>query len=226
VIRNLFDKNSQLLVSNQDVFKITRNTADFRTPQEVTNGWYLETNIDSNTKFSTLKRILTLFGSEEELTIKYLPDSGNQNIPSRYGVRRKFWQQLLPQLKDTDLFNNVNPTKDSWISAGAGIGGLAYTLTATKSCVRIELGIMTSSKEKNKAYFKKLLKKREAIEVTFGKPLEWEDLPDNKMSRIKIEERGVSLFNESDWEKMSAFIVSHISDFENAFQGYIKGLKK
>jgi len=32
-------------------------------------------------------------------------------------------------------------------------------------------------------------------------------------------------FNESDWEKMSAFIVSHISDFENAFRGYIKGLK-
>jgi len=226
VIRNLFDKNSQLLVSNQDVFKVTRNTADFRTPQEVTNGWYLETNIDSNTKFSTLKRLLTLFELEEELTIKYLPDANTQNTPSRYGVRRKFWRQLLPLVKDTNLFDNVNPTKDSWISAGAGIGGVSYTFAATKSYVRIELGIMTSSKEKNKSYFKKLLKNRAAIETIFGKPLVWEELPDNKMSRIKVEERGVSLFDESNWDKMNEFIVSNIPDFEKAFRGYIKGLKR
>ena len=225
VIRNLFDKNSQLLVSNQDVFKITRNTSDFRASQEVANGWYLEANIDSNTKFSTLKRLLTLFELEEELTIKYLPDDGSQNSPNRYGIRRKYWQQLLPLLVDTNLYNNVNPTKDSWLNAGAGIGGLSYTFAVTKSYVRIELGIMTSSKEKNKSYFKRLLKNRAAIETTFGKPLIWEELPDNKMSRIKIEEREVNLYDESDWDKMNAFIVSHIPSFEKAFRGYIKGLK-
>jgi hypothetical protein len=41
VIRNLYEKNSQLLVSNQDVLKITRNASDFRAAQEVVNGWLL-----------------------------------------------------------------------------------------------------------------------------------------------------------------------------------------
>ena len=45
VIRKLFEKNTQLLISNQDVFKITKEKKDFRAAQEVLNGWYIESNI-------------------------------------------------------------------------------------------------------------------------------------------------------------------------------------
>ena len=79
VIRNLFEKNSQILVENQDVFKITRNPSDFRAPQEVTNGWYIESNIDSNSKFNSLKRLLTLFEMEDELLIKYASVTENES---------------------------------------------------------------------------------------------------------------------------------------------------
>ena len=71
VIRKLYEKNTQLLISNQDVFKITRETKDFRAAQEVVNGWYIESNIDSNSKFAILKKILVLFELEDELLIKY-----------------------------------------------------------------------------------------------------------------------------------------------------------
>lgn len=225
VIRSLYEKNSQLLLSNLDLFKITRTKTDFRAAQEIVNGWYIESNIDSNSKFSVLKKLLTLFELEDELLIKYLPDGEGKSEPNRYIIRRKFWRQLLPQLNDTNLFANVNPTKDHWLTAGAGIAGLAYTFVSTKSYVRIQLGISTSNKEKNKSYFKKLLKNKEAIEQKFGKALVWEELPDNKMSRIKIEERGVSLYNESDWEKMNTFIVSNLPAFEGAFRAYIGSLK-
>lgn len=46
------------------------------------------------------------------------------------------------------------------------------------------------------------------------------------MSRIKLEERGVNLYDENDWDKMNAFIVSNIPNFEQAFREPIKGLKK
>ena len=59
VIRGLYERNSQLLLSHQDVFKITRSYSDFRAPQEVVNGWYIESNIDSNSKFNTLKNSRT-----------------------------------------------------------------------------------------------------------------------------------------------------------------------
>ncbi len=225
VIKNLYEKNSQLLVSSQDVLKITRNASDFRASQEVINGWFVESNIDSNSKFSILKKLLSVFEMEDDLSIKYLPSSENKSEPNRFGVRKNYWQQLLPLINNTRLFENVNPTKDHWLGAGAGIGGISYTFVVTKSHTRIELTISTSSKETNKLYFNKLLKNKQAIEEAFGRELVWEELPDNKMSRIKIEDPSVNLFNDKHWEKMNAFIISNIPKFEVAFQPFIKNLK-
>jgi uncharacterized protein with ParB-like and HNH nuclease domain len=225
VIRKLYEKNTQLLISNKDVFKITRETKDFRAAQEVVNGWYIESNIDSNSKFVILKKLLVLFELEDELLIKYSSNGESKTEPSRFSVRKKYWQQLLPLLGDTNLFDNVSPSKDHWLSTGAGIGGLAYTLIITKSHIRIELGISTSSKDKNKAYFKKLIKNKEAIEQAFGYPLEWEELADNKMSRVKFELQDVNLFNYNHWEQMNQFFVDYLPKFENAFRSFIKILR-
>jgi hypothetical protein len=225
VIRNLYEKNSQLLVSNQEVLKITRNAEDFRAAKEVVNGWFIESNIDSNSKFIVLKRLLALFEMEDELLIKYSSNGESKTEPNRFSVRKKYWQQLLPLLSDTNLFDNVSPSKEYWLSTGAGIGGLAYTLIITKSHIRIELVISTSSKEKNKAYFKKLLKNREGVEQAFGNPLNWVELPDNKMSVVTFKLEDVNLFIDEHWERMNQFFVEYLPKFENAFRLFIKNLK-
>lgn len=225
IIQNLYEKNSQLLVSNQEVFKMTRKSSDFRTPEEVINGWYVETNMDSNNKFINLKKLLTLFEMEDELFVKYSSETESSSDSNRFNIRKKYWKQLLPLVEKTSLFANVNPSKDHWLSTGAGTAGVSYTFVITKSFVRIELTISTSSKETNKIYFKKLHKNKEAIEQTFGDALVWEELPENKMSRIKIEEQGLNLFNESDWGTMNEFMVSNLPKFERALQPYIKKLK-
>lgn len=225
IIQKLYEKNSQLLVSNQEIFKITRNPSDFRTPQEVINGWYVETNMDSNNKLTNLKKLLTLFEMEDELFVKYSSETETSSDSNRFNNRKKYWKQLLPLLSNTDLFANVNASKDHWLSSGAGTGGVSYTFVVTKSYVRIELTISTSSKETNKIYFKNILKNREDIEQKFGMPLVWEELPENKMSRIKIEEQGVSLDNDDDWKKMNEFLVYNLPKFEKALQPYMKNLK-
>ena len=75
-------------------------------------------------------------------------------------------------------------------------------------------------------YFKKLHENKEAIEQTFGRTLIWEELPENKMSRIKIEEQGLNLFNESDWKQMNTFLVTILPKFEKALQPFIKDLSR
>jgi uncharacterized protein with ParB-like and HNH nuclease domain len=224
VIKKLYEKNSQLLLSNQEVYKITRNSSDFRSPQEIINGWYIESNMDSNNKFSSLKRLLTLFEMEDELYIKYESNESDV-IPNRFNVRKKYWKQLLPLIENTNLFSNVNASKDHWLSAGAGISGLSYTLVITSKYVRIELGIISSSKEQNKKYFKKLFNQKESIESSFGAKLAWEELPENKMSRIKYESNGVSLFDENDWDKMNDFLIVNLPKFEKAFKPVIEKLR-
>lgn len=226
VVKCLFEKNMQLLVNNQDILKITRVASDFRAPQEVVYGWFVESNIDSNSKFSIIKKLLILFELEDELIVKYatsITDNGKEL--NRFLVRKKYWQQLLPLLNNTSLFQNVSPTKDHWLNTGAGISGIAYTLVITKSIARIELSISTSSKEMNKIYFKKLNKSKTSIEEAFNNLLVWEELPDSKMSRVKFEIDNINLLNETHWEKMNEFFITYLPKFENAFRPYVKLLK-
>ncbi|MCG8182399.1 DUF4268 domain-containing protein [Tenacibaculum piscium] len=221
VIKSLFRKNTQLLINNQEILKITKNKEDFRTSSEVLNGYFIEYNTDSRTKFNTLKRLLSLFELQDELIIKYKSD---ETEPSRFSFRKKYWKQLLPLIKNTDLFSNISPSKDSWISTGAGISGISYSLIATGYYVRIELTISSSNKEKNKQYFNQLLQNKTAIENSFGKKLEWEELVEHKMSRIKYEMQGINLFELNDWNQMNNFITNHLSKFQEAFKNSISKL--
>lgn len=225
IIKCLYEKNSQLLVDQQEFFKMTRNSKDFRAPQEITNGWFVESNIDSNSKFIQLKRLLTLFELEDELFVKFSSANEDKAEPNRYNLRKRYWAQLLPLIENTTLFSNVKPTKDQWLGTGGGIAGISYTLVISKTYARIELTILTSSKETNKLYFKKLYKNKEIIEKSFGNSMIWEELPNNKMSRIKIEVQGVNIYNEFDWETMSNFLVSNLPKFEKAIAPYVNELK-
>lgn len=224
VIQKLYEKNAQLLIGATDIFKLSRLPEDFRSPQDLENGYFIEANLDSNSKFSILKKLLPLFELEDELLIKY-SDEESKYSKNRYAIRREFWKQLLVQVKDTELFSNVNPTNAHWLSSGAGISGLNYSFVVASKYARIELGIITSSKEKNKDYFKKIYRQKENIESSFGHPLEWEELPENKMSRIKYELDGVNLHNRDDWGKMTEFLIEYLPKFEKSFESVIKGVK-
>ncbi|MBA4298800.1 Uncharacterized conserved protein, contains ParB-like and HNH nuclease domains [Algoriphagus alkaliphilus] len=225
VLRALFQKNYQVMVSGQDILKITRNEADFRDGKELDNGYYFESNIDSNSKFTILKKLLSLFEMEEELIIKYQTGPVNSGEPPRYTIRKKYWLQLLPLLQEINLFQNINASNDQWLSVGAGISGLQYTLTNTKSIARIELGIVTSSKEINKSYFRRLFSKKEMIEEALGQTIEWQELPESKMSRIKIELTDVDFFNENEWAKRNDYFLEMFQKFQAAFDPFVFELK-
>ena len=224
VIEKLFEKNTELLISNPDTLKITRNAADFRSPQEITNGYFIETNTDSPTKFNGLKRLLTLFELEDELIIKY--NDGQGDTPNRFLVRKKFWQYVLPQIKEaTSLFVNNNPNKDSWQMTGAGKSGISYVCAATKNGVRIELFISTSDKATNKNYFRQLEKNSKEITERFGNPLVWHEWPQYKLSTVHFSNLRLNIFNETDWEEIAAFYCTHLPKFIAAFESEIQKLK-
>ncbi|MGV8816006.1 MAG: DUF4268 domain-containing protein, partial [Gelidibacter sp.] len=226
VIEKLYDKNPQLLLEAKEILKITRNESDFRVAQGLQNGYFVESNIGSDAKFNILKKLLTLFELEDELIIKYGDShSIGGSSPSRFNLRKEFWRQLLPLIRNTELFSNVNPSKDHWLSAGAGVSGVSYTFVVTGNYARIELGIITSSKETNKKHFRTLYNQKDSIETAFGNQLEWEELPDNKMSRIKYELKGVNLFDRADWERMNEFLVKYLPKFELALQPTIQRLR-
>lgn len=223
VIVKLFEKNPELLISSPDVFKMTRNAEDFRAPQETTNGYFIESNMDSTSKFNMIKRLLTLFEMEDELIIKF--DEGNGAIPNRFIVRKNFWQYALPQIKEvSSYFSNNVPNKDAWQMTGAGKSGISYVCAATKNGVRLELFISTSDKDTNKRYFHQLEKKRNEITDRFGNPLVWNEWTKYKLSTIHFANSRLSIFDESDWPEITAFFVTNLPEFIRAFESELKKL--
>ena len=225
VVKKLYQRNTEFLLAQQEIIKTTRNENDFRAPQDLINGYFIEANIDSNTKFNILKKLLEAFELEDELIIKYSADSSTSDDSSRFVIRRNYWKQLLTQIENTKLFENVNPSKDHWLSTGAGISGVSYTLLVTRAYVRLEFTISAANKELNKRYFHQIMQNKTQVEERFGAELVWEELPDNKMSRIKYELDNVSLFEENDWNTMNTFIVKNLPKFELAFKPEIDRIK-
>lgn len=224
VIGKLFEKNPELLLSNNVGLKITHEISDFRSPQKLDNGYYIEANTDSPNKFNVLKRLLSLFEMEDELIIRY--SDGEGKTPNRFLVRKKFWSLLLPQLnKKTTAFGEVTPNKDSWLVTGAGLTGLSYVCVATKNGVRVELMISTSNKDMNKHFFNILMANKTEIEQKFGNVLNWQEFPDYKLSVVGQSLKGVSIFDESDWPAMVAFLCEHMPKLVLAFEDQVRQLK-
>lgn len=217
VIEKLYEKNPQLLHDNQELLKFNRDQGQFRTPQEVTNGYYIEANIDSASKFRILKKLLELYEMEEDLLIKYAESESNE--PTRFGIRRKYWKQLLPELLErTDKFRDISPSKSSWISATVGLGGVSYTCESTRECARVSIVISTSSKERNKQIFRTLKNNKEEIERKFGLPLNWYEMPEHKMSYIKFEKEGLSMYDDTTWPAMNEFFLEFMPRLVKAFE--------
>ena len=225
VLRKLFEKSPQYFLNpGQDVLKISRNQADFRTPQELINGHYIEANIDSRTKFTVLKKLLPVFELEDELVIKYADDDSSTN---KSGINRTlFWSQLLPELsKVTTQFSNLSPRNQHWLSAGSGYGGVAFGIEILQKETRISLIINTSSKKQNKRIFKHLFIQKNEIEQELGKSLEWFELPDSKLSYIKFANPNLSIKKHKHWPEMIVWFVNHAALFVSVFKPRITKMK-
>lgn len=222
ILRKLYEENPQLTL-NQLIVKITRDSSYFTESYEIFTGYYIDPRTNNQRKFRIIKELLRLFEKEDELLVKFSEESDSQL--STHSIRRNYWKQLLPLICDTELFQNVNPTKDHWLSTGSGIGGVSYTLVISKSFVRIELTLSTSNKLVNKKYFNQLRNVKIQIEERFGHELEWEELPNNKMSRVKFELGSVSILEESDIDTMNNFVIDNLPAFENAFKPEIEKIR-
>jgi hypothetical protein len=159
----------------------------------------------------------------EEYTIKMAEKAQEEQsiqdeLKGRYQVRLEFWKQHLQKFnRKSNLFSNISPSKDNWLSAGTGVSGVGFNFTISRTYARTEVYMSRSVAEENKFIFDKLLAQKETIENETG-ALEWERLDDKKACRIKQELNNVNLYEKDDWEKMSNFMIDSMLKLEPAFR--------
>ncbi len=148
--------------------------------------------------------------------------SSQEELKSRHHLRIEFWKLLLKEFNSkSGLFQNINPTKDHWISAGGGISGVGFNFAVSKSYARTEVYIARAIAEENKFIYDQLHKIKDEVEEVFGGKLQWERLDKKKACRIKNELQEVSFYEKDDWDKMIAFMVESMVRMERAFKSVL-----
>ncbi len=176
----------------------------------------------SDQLFLKVEQIIPVKEQEEymiRMAEKKQEDSDTQEeLKTRHRMRMEFWNKLLEIINnsETKLFQNVNPSKDNWITGGVGMTGVSLNFVVSKTYGRSELYISRGSAEDNKFIFDSLNKKKEQIEEDFGGELIWERLDTKKASRIKYETEGVNCYDPGDWDEMINFMVDGMIRMEKA----------
>ena len=150
-------------------------------------------------------------------------DFGKQKkeMAERHVLRLKFWEQLLGRAKEKGLLLHAqrSPSKDSWISAGAGYrAGVSFTYIAWMTDeTAVELSIDTGDKEENEQIFKGLQNHKQEIEEAFGRALSWEP-PDEKRRACRVRSviREGGLTDEAKWPVIQDAMIDSMDSFAKA----------
>jgi hypothetical protein len=148
-------------------------------------------------------------------------------LKKRHNVRLEYWEKALESLQSSscNLFDNISPSKDHWLSAGSGLRNCPFNMIFNKTEIRIELWISRPSQEVNKFIFDQLLVHKDAIESIFDSPLEWMRLDDKKACRIQFA-KSIDAFDRDNWSEMVEWHIDNLIRFEAAFKDHLISASK
>lgn len=115
------------------------------------------------------------------------------------------------------------PQPQSWM--GYSIGRTGFNLGAVmirpKRQIRAELYI---AGDQAKAFFYLLREQQRSLEQELGYPLEWEELPTRRDSRVSVYMRNVDPEDEQDWPRQHEWLAAKINDFYRVFLARVRDL--
>jgi hypothetical protein len=149
-----------------------------------------------------------------------------KELAERHVLRLEFWRQLLEQTKSrTPNFANRSPTKDNWISGGAGKSGFTYSYVIRMDDAQIELYIDLGDAEANKNVFETIYAQKEQIENVFGRPLNWQRLDKKQGCRVCYMFKDSGLLNKDKWSEIQKQMVGGMAELQKAIQPVINQVK-
>jgi hypothetical protein len=167
--------------------------------------------------------------AEYQVQVREKEQRGRQERAERYGIRYKFWQQLLTYAASrTQLHSNVSPGEYSWVGVSSGIRGLGFNYVIRKDDATVELYIDRGAgqDENNKQIFDWFHGKKDSIEHEFGNPLSWQRLNDKRGCRIAF---NVTLGGyrsvEAIWPAVHEQMVDYMINLEASLRPHLQACK-
>ena len=152
-----------------------------------------------------------------------------REIAERYNLRRRWWTMLLERAsRVSKLHAHITPGDYSWLGASAGIRGLNlnYSVTQEECSAELYIDRGKDSEQENKLIFDQLYANLEAIEQTFGGPLNWQQMEGRRASRIRYSRKnGGYRSPEEQWPEIQDSIIQSMNKLEKALRPFLKQLK-
>ena len=140
-------------------------------------------------------------------------------------TQKEYWTVFHLVLQNTKgpISADRTPLPQSWMEYRIGRSGfqLLAVRVPRKKRVRAELNIYS---DQAKAYFRLLERQKDEVEKDLGYELEWEELPENKKSRIWVCLDDVDPGDRSDWPRQHKWLAEKMNEMHRVFHDRIKEL--
>ena len=133
-------------------------------------------------------------------------------------LRLDFWEQTLEvlRLRGVSRFDNISPSKKTWLNGATGVSGCSFTLRFLKNNAGVQLVLDRADTTENKWLFERLLKQKDLLESQFGDKLEWRRMDGNKSSMIQLV-HPFDGYNPSTWPDIIDWMEHNIRRLEKTF---------
>ncbi len=149
-----------------------------------------------------------------------------KELAERHILRLEFWKGLLERAKTiAPSLANRTPSKDNWISVGAGKSGFSYSYVIRMEDAHIELYIDVGEADRNKQLFDTLATNKDDIQRAFGKPLEWQRLDEKRGCRIRHVFSSSGLSNQERWPELQQHMLETMVSFQRVFREELNKLR-
>lgn len=148
----------------------------------------------------------------------------SENDPERHRIRLAYWTSYSEYLKEhKSSFRLRTPGKAhwKWFSIGRSGFGINATISVELNRAGVEL---YADRDNDKVAFRTLFAQRAEIEKIIGEPLEWQELPGKKASRIVLYKHGVDPSDEKQYPEIHAWMLAKMEAFKKAFADRVRVL--
>lgn len=139
------------------------------------------------------------------------------DLAERHHIRLAYWASFGDFLKARkSTFVIRRQSKDHWFSFSVGRGGVS--ISATINTKRRRAGVeLYFHRDTLKTAIRQLAVDRSAIEAAFGEPLEWQELPGRKASRIVVYRQDVDPADEKIYPELHEWMLVRMEAFKRVF---------
>ena len=219
VIKYLHQKDKSVLtglayrtgVNSEIASYVSKSENGLRSALKIDENIYIEKNTSTAIKISILRRLFAPYGVDPMDLVFFLKDTESEKAAEagRFEIRKRYWAYALPVIQKQNLhrgtFGNSKPSTSNLVYGSFGISGFHVICAANFDCARVDFFMENSNAAQNKKAYDILFSHKEEIEEALGIIPVWNRYDEGKASWLSYSLTGVSISNESDWQRMAAF---------------------